>query len=143
MRRTRQRQLVHDALVRLGPHSTADEIVAHIRRQEPAFSRSTVYRALDALVASGSVHAVRLGTGAAHYELAGEAHQHAVCERCRGVLHIEGELVSELTDHLRERHRFLPYRTEVLVIGTCDGCSTRRPRGGSGRRVLEHVHHAR
>lgn len=109
---------------------------------EPGLARSTVYRALEALAASGAVHAVRLGAGAVHYELTGEEHQHAVCQMCEGVLHIEDELVHELEHHLEELHRFTPVRTEVLVVGICDGCA--RSRGGRRapkRRTLEHVHH--
>ncbi len=70
MRRTAQRQMVYDAIVRLGGHCTADEITLDLHRTKPGFPRSTVYRALDALTASGSVYAAHLGDGPTHYELA-------------------------------------------------------------------------
>src|SRR6185295_11969326 len=60
MRRTAQRQMVYDTIVRLGGHCTADEITAELHRARPGFPRSTVYRALDALTASGSVYAAHL-----------------------------------------------------------------------------------
>jgi Fur family ferric uptake transcriptional regulator len=136
--------MVYNAIVRLGGHCTADEITAELHRSKPGFPRSTVYRALDALTASGSVYAAHLGEGPTHYELASGDHQHAVCQVCGGVLHIQEELVSELEKHLEDRHHFQPVRTEVLVVGVCDTCS-RTPGRKSGRQAssrptLEHVH---
>ncbi len=143
MRRTRQRQLVWQALRDLGGHCTAEEIMVEVQQRRPGFPRSTVYRALDALAASGALRAVRLGDGPVHYEITTEDHQHAICQICQGVLHIEPELVAELERHLEQRHRFRPLRTDVLVLGVCDDCSHGRPAAPSHRhRTLEHVHYA-
>lgn len=139
MRQTRQRQQVWDAVQRLGGHCTADEITAELQRSQPGFARSTVYRALEALSTSGALRAVRLGDGPIHYEVSGEDHQHAICQVCGGVLHIEHGLVAELERHLEERHRFRPVRTDVLVVGVCHECA--RGRRPTKRRVLDHVHY--
>lgn len=141
MRQTRQRKLVWEAIESLGGHCTAEEIAGHVQAVDPGLARSTVYRALDALAASGSVHAVRLGDGPIHYELAGEEHQHAVCQVCEGVLHIEDSLVHELEHHLEEMHRFKPVRTEVLVVGVCEACARSRGKRAAKRRTLDHVHY--
>jgi Fur family transcriptional regulator, ferric uptake regulator len=139
MRQTRQRQRVWDAVQRLGGHCTAEEITNEIQRDSPGFPRSTVYRALEALTTSGALHAVRLGEGPVRYELAGEPHQHAICQVCQGIFHIEHDLVSDLERHLEEQHHFTPLRTEVLVVGVCDVCA----RGGrpAPGRTVGHVHH--
>jgi len=141
MRLTRQRQQVWDAVQRLGGHCTADEITAELQRTQPGFSRSTVYRALEALSTSGALRAVRLGDGPIHYEVSGDEHQHAICQVCGGVLHIEPELVADLERHLQELHRFRPVRTDVLVVGICNECASGRGRP-TRRRVLEHVHYS-
>ena len=141
MRRTAQRSMVYDAIVKLGGHCTADEITTEVRRSRPTFPRSTVYRGLEALTASGAIYAAHLGEGATHYELASGEHHHAVCQVCGGVLHIEEDLVAALEGHLEEQHRFKPARTEVLVVGVCEGCS-KSPAARSARHTtLEHVHH--
>lgn len=140
MRQTRQRQRVWEMVEHLGGHCTAEEITEAIQRSEPGFQRSTVYRALEALATSGALHAVRFDDGPVRYELAGDPHQHAICQVCQGVLHIEHELVGELEHHLQELHRFTPSRTEVLVVGTCEACA----QGANEtpvRRLLPHVHH--
>ena len=141
MRRTAQRHMVHEAIVQLGGHCTADQITAELRRTRPSFPRSTVYRGLEALTASGAVYAAHLGEGATHYELASGDHHHAVCMVCGGVLHIEEALVTDLESHLQEEHHFQPSRTEVLVVGVCESCARNPGQKGAHRPTLEHVHH--
>lgn len=139
-RQTRQRRLVWEAVGRLGGHCTAEEIAGEVDRESGGFARSTVYRALEALTSSGALHAVRLGDGPVHYEVAGEAHHHAICQACEAILHIEDELVDELEEHLEQRHRFQPLRTEVLVVGLCSACARGRGPRAPRRRTLRHVH---
>src|SRR5882672_6937104 len=141
MRRTAQRTMVYNAIVRFGGHCTAEEIAAELRKTKPDFPRSTVYRALEALTASGSVYAAHLGEGPTHYELASGDHHHAVCQVCGGVLHIQEELVNALETHLEEGHHFKPLRTEVLVVGICDSCSRTPGRRAERRPTIDpHFH---
>jgi Fe2+ or Zn2+ uptake regulation protein len=86
--------MVYDAIVRLAGHCTAEEITVELHKSKPAFARSTVYRALEALTASGSVYAAHLGDGPTHYELASGDHHHAVCQVCGGVMHIQEEAIT-------------------------------------------------
>lgn len=144
-RQTPQRRLVWDAITELGPHCTADEIAAQIQAAHPKFQRSTVYRALEAFTMAGALRPVRFGAGPTHYEVAGEDHQHAVCEVCEGIIHLEDSLLVELGQHLEELHHFKPTRTEVLVVGTCEACrdasATQVPAPRGGRHNLAHVHY--
>ena len=142
MRRTAQRTMVYNTIVRLGGHCTADEIARELHKSRPGFPKSTVYRALEALTASGSVFAAHLGDGPTHYELASGDHHHAVCQVCGGVMHIQKELVSELEAHLERGHRFKPVRTEVLVVGVCDDCSRNPSPPAFRRRTLDEHHHS-
>ena len=141
IRRTAQRSMVYQAIVRLGGHCTADQITEELRRARPTFPRSTVYRGLEALTAAGSIYAAHLGEGATHYELASGEHHHAVCQVCGGVLHIEEDVVTAIEDHLEHEHRFKPARTEVLVVGVCESCAREPGAKAAKRPTLEHVHH--
>src|SRR3989442_12277529 len=117
MRRSAQRRMVYDTIVRLGGHCTAEELTEELHKTKPGFPRSTVYRALEALTASGSVYAAHLGEGPTHYELASGDHHHAVCQVCGGVLHIRENLLNSLETHLQDLDRFRPVRTAVAVLG--------------------------
>ena len=140
MRHTQQRRLVWESLGRLGPHCTADEIALELERRGQAIPRSTVYRALDALGRAGAVRALRLATGPVHYEIADTPHQHALCDSCGTLLHLEHELVDVIESHLRELHHFEPAKVDVLVAGICADCATRRTPVQQRRRTVEHAH---
>lgn len=140
-RQTEQRRLVWQAITTLGPHCTAEEIAAAIDRQRPGFPRSTVYRALEAFTVSGALRAVRFGDGPTHYEVADHEHQHAICHRCGGILHVEHSLVEAIEQHLTLRHHFHPERTEVIVTGLCRECASGAPVRAS-KRNLAHEHPA-
>jgi Fur family transcriptional regulator, ferric uptake regulator len=134
---------VWEALARLGPHCTAEEIAADLEARSVSLPRSSIYRALEALEASGTVKAGHFGGGAARYEVTGEEHQHAVCQECQGIMHLENSLIRALEEHLERAHRFTPLRTDVTVIGICSHCADP---GHAGPRVgvahnLEHVHY--
>ncbi|HET7421579.1 MAG TPA: transcriptional repressor [Candidatus Dormibacteraeota bacterium] len=140
MRRTAQRTMVYNAIVALGGHCTAEEIASELHKTQPRFPRSTVYRALDALTASGSVFAAHLGDGPTYYELASGDHHHAVCQVCGGVMHVQEELVHELEQHLEQGHGFKPVRTVVLVVGVCDDCSRHPAPPAPRRRMIDPQH---
>ena len=134
MRLTRQREQVFEKVTALGGHVSADEVVAAIREEDPAFARSTVYRALGALAACGLLHAVRLNEAITRYEIASGDHQHAVCRHCDTVIHLSHEAVEQLEADLARRERFKAEETAVTVIGTCAGCYSRKSSSSTAAR---------
>ncbi|HEV7214381.1 MAG TPA: transcriptional repressor [Chloroflexota bacterium] len=144
LRQTLPRRLVWEALARIGPHCTAEEIAAELEARHVGLPRSSVYRALEALETSGAINAVHFGGGPARYEPSGEAHQHAVCQVCRGIMHLENALIRDLEEHLAHDHHFMPTRTDVTVLGICAGCADagQNDAGVGTARNLEHVHYA-
>jgi len=68
------------------------------------------------------LRAVHLGTGPTYYELVTEDHQHAVCQACGGILHLDHSLAAGVEQHLIDRHGFRVTRIEVVVLGLCAGC---------------------
>ena len=139
-RLTLPRRLVWDALERLGPHRTADEIASDLEHRQVRLPKSTIYRVLERLTASGAVRAIHLGGGPARYEVAMTAHPHAVCQVCHGILHLEHELVDALEQHLEQEHRFTTTRTDVVVVGVCADCA-KGAEPAQERGNLEHVHY--
>ncbi len=123
LRHTLPRRLVWEALGSLGAHCTAEEIAADLEARRLGIPRSSVYRALEALETSGAVRGIHFGGGAARYERASEEHQHALCQVCHGVQHLENTLLAPLRAHLEHEHGFTPLRMEVLVVGVCADCA--------------------
>lgn len=128
MRRTRQRQLVWDALHDLGPHHTADEILTYIRGTYHAdLPKSTVYRALDTMLETGDATASRLDDAGLRYEAADAPHAHAICVSCGAVFHIDDLALKVAAQGLVGMHDFLPIRADLTVRGLCAACRAKTP----------------
>lgn len=117
---------------------TAYELLEKLR-PTGVFAPTTVYRALDKLLAAGKIHrieslnafvACRSGE---HPPAAGEhAHHHApaprqtaafaICDRCGAVEEfVDGALFAQLEDGLKAR-RFTPQSSAIEVHGICAAC---------------------
>jgi len=128
MRRTRQRQLVWEALQELGPHHTADDILEHIRgRYDVGLPKSTVYRALDTMLETGDATACRLDDAGLRYELAEAPHAHAICTGCNRVFHIDDLALRVAAQGLVGMYDFLPLRADLTVRGLCATCRAAAP----------------
>ncbi len=121
---TRQRLAVYESLVRAErDHPTAEDVYRAVRREVPAISLATVYKALEALVASGLVTKLPSGDGSARYDARGEEHYHLRDVRTGRVEDLptpfDPELLArldpELARLLKERgFRLTGYRLELL-----------------------------
>ena len=128
MRMTRQRRVIWELLAGRGDHLTADEIFAEVRRAQPTIARSTVYRALDALEATGDVRSADLGGPPVRYEVADQPHHHAICQVCGRVQHLDEALVAAIEEELARRVQFTRVRTNLVVRGICPSCAPRAAR---------------
>lgn len=84
-RATRPRVVVAEALRRMGGHRTADEVHAHLARDEVTLPRTSVYNALSVLADIGVALRADVGPGAVVYEFADRWHHHFVCRVCGGI----------------------------------------------------------
>lgn len=133
MRMTRQRRVIWELLAGRGGHLTADEIFAQARLAQPTIARSTVYRALDALEATGDVCAARLGGPSVRYEVAERPHHHAICQVCGRVQHLDEDLVGAVEQELGRRVGFTSVHTDLVVLGVCPACGPRSGLSAPGR----------
>jgi len=79
LRFTRQRAAVYQVLHGSHAHPTAEEVYAAVRRVIDNISLATIYKALDALVASGLVTRIPNLDGPCRYECHQDAHYHFHC----------------------------------------------------------------
>jgi Fe2+ or Zn2+ uptake regulation protein len=108
-RLTRQRAAVYAYLRSAAHHPTAEEIFAAVRRQVPALSLATVYKALEALVDAGLVGKVGSGTGPCRYDCRRDPHYHFRAVDTQQVYDLpvpfDPALLSKLDPHLEETLR--------------------------------------
>ena len=122
-RLTPQRQLVLDAVARLG-HGTPDEICAEVQRSAPGVNLSTVYRTLELLEELALVTHAHLGHGAPTYHAAGGDHLHLVCRDCGTVIETDVELADALVARLAEQHGFETDVAHFAIYGRCQECAS-------------------
>lgn len=73
---TPQRTAILEAMVDLGNHPTADQIIEFIHKNHPNISSATVYKVLDTFVWSGLVNRVVTERNIMRYDAVMESHHH-------------------------------------------------------------------
>jgi Fe2+ or Zn2+ uptake regulation protein len=119
---TPQRLVIHRALVDLGRHVGAEELLAAVDRQLPNVSLPTVYSALDALEDAGLVRRVSAGQGRALYDARPADHHHLVCRRCGAVGDLDADVVLTGALASAREHGFVPDGAEIVIRGLCSSC---------------------
>src|SRR5262245_23419928 len=98
VRLTPQRLAIFDYLVRNPGHPTAEDVYRDVVARHPTLSFATVYNTLELLVEMGEVRIVIVDELRRRYDVNTEAHQHAVCRRCRRIMDVRDQ---EIGDRLR------------------------------------------
>jgi Fur family peroxide stress response transcriptional regulator len=120
---TPQRLAVYENLSHTEHHPTAEEVYQAVRALVPRISLATVYKALEALVASGVVTKLTAGDGSARYDARKDGHYHLRCLRSGSVQDLptafDPDLITkldpELTQNLeRQGFRVTGYRLELV-----------------------------
>lgn len=125
---TGPRRAVVLALAATEELQTSEEVVASVALIDPDVHRASVYRALEALVATDLVVHVHLGHGATAYHLAdpaGRRHLHVQCTSCGAVADVVGTLLDGVARRLRREHGFMLDAAHVALSGTCADCASR------------------
>lgn len=129
LRWTTQREAVFSALRALEPeHPTVEQVFRQVRSRLPKISLATVYKALDALEASGKVTRLAGLDGSARFDARDERHYHARCLKTGRVEDLptpyDPDLLQKLDPGMVERlrrdgFRLVGYRLEL--VGYFDG----------------------
>jgi len=79
LRVTPQRLSIFNAIIKLGNHPTADEIIAFIRQDQPNIATGTVYKVLDSLAENGLISKVKTEKDVMRYDAMMVSHHHLYC----------------------------------------------------------------
>ena len=116
-RRTRQGDLVLEAVMHRDDHPTAPMLLAELRGRDPGFSSATLYRHLDRLVRAGRLRTVE-HDGERRYDPNTSLHAHAQCITCGRLSDIPMPAVTTRAHGLSEVDTI-----EVTVRGRCNACA--------------------
>lgn len=122
MRVTPQRQLVLDAVRRLG-HATVDQVHREVQQVAGSVNITTVYRSLELLEQLGLVTHTHLGHASPTYHPAEVSeHVHTVCRGCGEVEDVDPELLRPLAEAMERQRGFEVDIGHVAFFGRCRRC---------------------
>jgi Fur family ferric uptake transcriptional regulator len=122
LRLTAQRQLVLDAVRRLG-HATPEEIHAAVAETVSGVNITTVYRTLDLLADLRLVTHTHLTHGPPTYHSADDdRHVHLVCRECQGVTEVEPALFDAVAARVLKEYGFEADVEHLALFGLCGEC---------------------
>lgn len=127
--RGRNQQLVLDALRQADRPLGAYELLRRLRGAG-VHAPLQVYRALDRLIAEGTVHKIESASAYAlckHAGCSGEGHAvFAICTQCGLAIETHDAAVTRLLAGLAHRLRFRVEATTVELSGLCEACAVPR-----------------
>ncbi|HXE75030.1 MAG TPA: transcriptional repressor [Candidatus Xenobia bacterium] len=134
VRRTKQRQLVLEAVLASDDHPTAAQVYQRVRRRYPGIAYATIYNALRWWVDRGALREFTFGDAAARYDRNRDRHDHAICTRCGRLLDVSVRLPKKVFEEVRRRTGLEIASHHVQFLGLCGNCASRAPRAASGFR---------
>jgi Fe2+ or Zn2+ uptake regulation protein len=123
LRATSQRLVIHDALVGLNRHVTAEQVRDAVAGRLPGVSLPTVYATLDLFEELGLVRPLRAGSGALLYDPRPEPHEHAVCRVCGAVEDLDAPVDASAAVHAARASGFRVDGSDTVVSGVCARCA--------------------
>ena len=122
LRVTSQRVLLHAALLELGRHATADEVMRVAAPRLPGLALPTVYATLELFEQLGLVRRVAAG-GAVRWDPGAEPHAHFSCTSCGASQDVPGAADAGELRRAAARVGFRVDGVDVVLHGRCAACA--------------------
>ena len=115
-------------------HVTAGEVTRVLIEKGESIGQATVYRQLGRLVGEGVLKKYLIdGNSPACFEYVGDAKYvtdgicfHCKCEVCGSLLHVNGETLTGLKEHLLDHHGFQMDPLRTVFYGICEECARKQ-----------------
>lgn len=139
MRRTAEREVVLEQILRLSGHFTPEEVVKAVDRGHSHVSLATVYRNLPVLAQAGIIRRTCLSAGEMKYELdwGRDHHDHLICSECETVVEFEYEAIEVLQRAVAEQHGYVLTSHHLELVGLCPDCRANDERRDESARARE------
>lgn len=123
IRHTIQRDIVHQAILSMPGHVTADMVYEKIHAAHPSISRATVYRNLGMLEAEGRIMRIDVPGGADCFEVRVREHYHIRCARCGKLFDAKLRYMPNLVElEQAADSEFEICACNLMFVGYCPDC---------------------
>jgi Fe2+ or Zn2+ uptake regulation protein len=134
-RRTRQREVVLEAVRSTMDHPTAEWVYRHARRHLPRISLGTVYRNLKRLAEEGTIREIHAGSHPTRFDGNTGEHHHARCLRCGRVADLPLSVDTRREQAAARALNFQIVGHHVEVLGVCPACQAAAPNTRNNSRL--------
>lgn len=121
MIRTKQRELILNAIMSSTTHPTADELFQEIRIQLPTISLATVYRNLNILSSDGKIRKIEMPGMPDRFDWRVTVHDHLWCEKCGKVF--DFTLEKPLCKQIEDSSGMKVIQYNLIAKGICPNCA--------------------
>jgi Fur family peroxide stress response transcriptional regulator len=122
MKRTKQKEIILDAVFELNHHPTADEIYLYLKKDYPRLSLATVYRNLNTYAQDGKIRKVSIPGDSERFDFNLSEHEHFYCESCHQVYDVKVN-ISEVINNVSP---FVLSSYKLMLYGTCESCKNHK-----------------
>lgn len=122
-RKTKQLELIWQAIKDDKSHPTADQIYDRVRQILPRISLGTVYRNLQKLVLDEKLQVLMLGRSQ-HFDPLVQRHQHFICESCDRVFDVLIDSQREIKPTKLPHIGFKVTSHQLAFYGSCKQCQS-------------------
>ena len=123
IRHTIQRDIVHQAILSMPGHVTADMVYEKIHAAHPSIARATVYRNLGMLEAEGRIMRIDVPGGADCFEVRAREHYHIRCTRCGKLFDAKLPYLPNLVElEQAADSEFEICACNLMFVGYCPDC---------------------
>ncbi len=96
---------IYEAIVHLNNHSTAEQVIEHIKAHHPNIAVGTVYKVLDSLVENGLLKKVKTEKDIMRYDAVLSNHHHLYCAETDRIEDYEDEQLNQLlNEYFKANH---------------------------------------
>ncbi len=127
LKKTRQRELILEAILGVEGHVTAEDLYSQLRAENSRIGYTTVYRTLKLLVDAGLAQERHFDDGIARYETERSHHDHLVCTVCGKIIEFECAIIEERQHVIAGEHGFRLQRHRHELYGCCSDCKDESP----------------
>lgn len=113
---TPQRLAILDAIYQLGSHPTAENIIEHIRHNNPNIASGTVYKVLDTLVENKLINKVYTNKDVMRYDGMVESHHHLYCTENDIIRDYQDEDLDQLLHEYFKDHKIKGFQLDEIVL---------------------------
>jgi Fur family transcriptional regulator, stress-responsive regulator len=109
--------------LQLHPHSTADELLPHVRADLGTVSRQAVFDCLATFTEHGLIRRIQPAGSSARYETrVGDNHHHLICRSCGATVDVDCALGARPCLTASDSAGYIIDEAEVIYWGTCPTC---------------------